>query len=281
MTAPAAAEPGNGHPAVPLAPLVEQGDRSAAEPAEILSPSQVNTFLSCPAKWYFKYMRGLPDPKTGALAMGNAVHAAIAAWMSAKMEGEVLSVLAAGEAFSDEWENEVSRAALRDDEDADDIHDQGRQLTEIYIREADCSTDPAAVESAVSGTVGGVKVQGYIDLLDTEGRVIDIKTSAKAPAGIPPDHRLQLITYYLLSNDARGVGRIDYLLKSKRPKLIHFITEIAADDVQYAEAVYPMVQDSIRDGVFYPRRSDRFPCTRRYCAFWRACETEFGGRVSS
>jgi hypothetical protein len=39
---------------------------------ELLSPSQVNTFLSCPAKWYFRYALGLREPPTGALALGTA-----------------------------------------------------------------------------------------------------------------------------------------------------------------------------------------------------------------
>ncbi|MHC4181225.1 MAG: PD-(D/E)XK nuclease family protein, partial [Planctomycetota bacterium] len=180
----------------------------------------------------------------------------------------------------DSWDRELERTELRDEEDAHDLHDQGRVLTELYIRERQHSIEAAAVEFPVSGSIAGVNVQGYVDLLDVDGRIIDIKTRSKAPAGIPPDHRLQLTTYTLLSNDSRGLARADYIVKTKRPKVVPFTTEIGAGDVQYAETVYPMVQDSIRDGIFYPRRSDRFPCTRRYCPFWRACEAEFGGEVS-
>jgi len=32
---------------------------------EWLSPSQVTTYLSCPAKWYFRYLIGLIEPATG------------------------------------------------------------------------------------------------------------------------------------------------------------------------------------------------------------------------
>ena len=32
---------------------------------DILSPSQVKTFLSCAAKWMFHYVLGLKEPKTG------------------------------------------------------------------------------------------------------------------------------------------------------------------------------------------------------------------------
>ena len=38
---------------------------------ELLSPSQVSTFLSCPAKWYFRYALGLREPPAGALALGR------------------------------------------------------------------------------------------------------------------------------------------------------------------------------------------------------------------
>ena len=46
---------------------------------ERLSPSQVNTFLSCPAKWYFRYALGLAEPPTGTLALGTAFHSVLAA----------------------------------------------------------------------------------------------------------------------------------------------------------------------------------------------------------
>ena len=40
--------------------------------AESLSPSQVSTYMTCPAKRYFCYLIGLSEPTTGALALGNA-----------------------------------------------------------------------------------------------------------------------------------------------------------------------------------------------------------------
>jgi CRISPR/Cas system-associated exonuclease Cas4 (RecB family) len=48
------------------------------ELGELLSPSQVGTYLTCPAKWYFRYLVGLTEPATGALALGKAFHAALA-----------------------------------------------------------------------------------------------------------------------------------------------------------------------------------------------------------
>ena len=45
---------------------------------ESLSPSQVNTYMTCPAKWYFRYLIGLSEPTTGALALGKAFHGTLA-----------------------------------------------------------------------------------------------------------------------------------------------------------------------------------------------------------
>jgi hypothetical protein len=46
----------------------------------------VNTFLSCPAKWYFRYAPGLREPPTGALALGTAFHSVLAANFRQKIE---------------------------------------------------------------------------------------------------------------------------------------------------------------------------------------------------
>jgi CRISPR/Cas system-associated exonuclease Cas4 (RecB family) len=41
---------------------------------ESLSPSQVSTYTTCPAKWYFRYLIGLNEPTTGALALAFTEH---------------------------------------------------------------------------------------------------------------------------------------------------------------------------------------------------------------
>jgi hypothetical protein len=36
----------------------------------------------------------------------------------------------------------------------------------------------------VQGDIAGVKVRGIVDLLDTDGRVLDFKTASKRPNGV-------------------------------------------------------------------------------------------------
>ena len=54
---------------------------------EILSPSQAKTFLTCAAKWYFRYVIGIREPKSGSLALGSAFHKAITSSFQRKLAG--------------------------------------------------------------------------------------------------------------------------------------------------------------------------------------------------
>ena len=63
---------------------------------------------------------------------------------------------------------------------------------------------PAAVEMHVEGRIGGIRVQGWIDLIDVDGQIIDIKTAARRPSGVDVDHRFQIATYTQLAPGASG-----------------------------------------------------------------------------
>jgi hypothetical protein len=67
--------------------------------------------------------------------------------------------------------------------------------------------------------------------------------------------------------------------ETKAVQVIRQTYDVVAEERRFAEALYPMVQDSIRDGVYPPHRGSPL-CSRRHCGYWRECEREFGGRVS-
>ena len=52
---------------------------------ESLSPSQVTSYLTCPAKWYFRYLVGLCEPATGELTLDKAFHTTLARNFQQKM----------------------------------------------------------------------------------------------------------------------------------------------------------------------------------------------------
>jgi hypothetical protein len=86
-----------------------------------------------------------------------------------------------------------SHAEFREDGEPAALIETGRALVRKYMAEAAPSIQPQAVELSVEGMVAGGRVEGIVDLLDLEGRIIDFKTDARRPAGITPDYNLQLI----------------------------------------------------------------------------------------
>src|SRR5712692_4790920 len=107
----------------------------------------------------------------------------------------------------------------------------GEGLIVKYMGDVAPAIEPAAVELHVEGEISGVKVQGWIDLLDVEGRVVDLKTARARPTSIEPMHRFQAATYCQLMPGASGKGRIDTLVKTKTPQVILQSFEITREDL--------------------------------------------------
>jgi hypothetical protein len=138
--------------------------------------------------------------------------------------------------------------------------------------------EPAAVELHVEGEIAGVRIQGWVDLLDVNGRILDIKTSARKPSSIASEHRFQIATYAQLTPGANGDARIDTLVKTKTPGLVTQNFTITDQDLLATRALYPLAQTVMRSELYMPNRLS-MNCSRRNCSFWRDCEREWGGEV--
>jgi RecB family exonuclease len=253
---------------------------SAAQlPGEVLSPSQASTFLSCSAKWWFRYGLGLPDPAGGAATRGRAVHRAIEHYMRAKIAGVILDPSDLAGEWDAIWDEVATEAEFATSDDVEDLKASGARLAHKYLAEAAPAIEPVAVEVPISGTIAGVPVRGIIDIIEGEGRVIDIKTTSRKPSKISGDHAFQLATYVaLLGDGGSGEARLDSLVATKDPQLIQIEHSSGESGGKLVERMYPLVAEGIAGGLYLPNRSSSV-CSRRYCSFADACELEFGGVV--
>jgi CRISPR/Cas system-associated exonuclease Cas4 (RecB family) len=247
-------------------------------PGEVLSPSQASTFLSCSAKWWFRYGLGLPDPPAGGLVRGKAVHSLIEYAMRAKMAGVVLEAGGFADAWDAAWDEATEGAEFAADDDVEALKASGARLAHKYLADAAPAIEPAAVEVPVSGTIAGVPVRGIADLVTVDGTVVDIKTASRKPSGLAADHALQLATYTVLVESASGQARLDTLVATKEPQLVEIKHMPGEAGRRLVERIYPLVAEGIAGGLYLPNRSANV-CSRRYCAFADACEREFGGCV--
>lgn len=245
---------------------------------EILSPSQANTFLNCSAKWWFKYGAGLPDPKGGSLVRGLAVHKTIEHWFKLTLEGARPDIEDMREPYEEAWEVLSEDASFSTDDDIDELKRSGAVLLRKYLEEVAPEIRPAALEQQVMGEIGGVKVRGYIDIVDVDGTIVDVKTAAKSPSGISSDYAFQLATYRQLLPGANGKARLDTLVATKTPKLVKIEYQVTDADQRLTCSLYPRVREGIREGLYFPNRNSNL-CSRKYCNFADACCKEYGGCV--
>lgn len=245
---------------------------------DVLSPSQVRTFRDCSAKWYYKYAVGVPDPPNGSLVRGRVVHQMAEAYFRAKLEGGSPDPDDLQACFEDAWDREAAGAAFAADEDVDLLKRQAAMLTRKYLDEVAPEIEPAALERSVQGDIGGVPVRGFVDLLDTNGRVIDLKTAARKPTGVSADYAFQVATYARLCPGANGKARVDTLVATKSPQVVTLEYTVSAADLKMTEKLYPLVREAMREGIYLPNRSSNL-CSYRHCSFAAICEAEFGGRA--
>ncbi len=275
--------------APPLADVVVDGSSPVPFPlseaklptssAEALSPSQVRCFMDCQMRWWFKYGLKIPDPATANMALGRAVHAALGENFAQKVDTrEDLRTEGIVALFREAWANEIEQTEFRDEEDPKELAATGEALVTKYMNQMAPAIDPAAVELKVEGEITGIRVRGWIDLLDVEGRVIDIKTAKAKPSSIEPMHKFQVATYAHLIQGASGEGRVDTLVKTKSPQVISQSFHITEEEMKVVQTLYPAAQEAMQQQHFMPNRLSMM-CSRRNCFYWRHCEREWGGEV--
>jgi CRISPR/Cas system-associated exonuclease Cas4 (RecB family) len=265
--------PGIGQSGVPPNPS------PSSDSVRVLSPSQVRCFMDCQMRWWFKYGLKLPDVSTGNMALGRAIHASLGANFAQKLDTrEDLPTEAVRALFREAWAQERAQTEFRDEEDRQALAAMGEALVQKYMDEIAPTIDPAAVEVHVEGEIAGVPVQGWIDLLDVDGRVIDIKTAKARPSSIEPMHKFQVATYAHLLPGASGEARVDTLVKTKTPQLIAQSFRVTPEELKVPERLYPAAQGAMQKQHYMPNRLSMM-CSRRNCSYWRHCEREWGGEV--
>lgn len=260
-------------------PVRERALAVKAELPAVLSPSQVRTFLDCQARWWFKYGLQLPERKTSSLALGLAIHRALELNFREKLETrEDLDTAGMVMIFRDAWMEQAGQTAFASDESQQDIRRAGERLVAKYMDEVAPKVEPAAVELDVQGEIAGVRVRGRVDLLDTEGRLIDIKTASRRPSWVSPDYAFQLATYRQITPGASGEARIDCLVKTITPQIVQQDYTVGEADLQATRVLFPLVREAMGSGTYCPNRQSML-CSKKHCGFWKQCEQEYGGRV--
>lgn len=259
--------------------LVKKAAPAEALIPEVLSPSSLNRFSQCQVKWFYSKVLRLPETRGAALALGSAVHDALLGNYKVKLDrGEGMGAADVVSLFGDFLNDQLEQCVLTADDDPKDLRDCGEVMVRMYLERVAPEVTPAAIEHRVEGLIGDVPVHGYIDLLDVNGRVIDLKTAAKKPSGVTAPYRVQVSTYAMLEPTANGEARLDTLTKTKTVGLHQTTFAVSDADRRLTERLYSISREQMRSGVYLPNR-DSYTCSRTYCSFADRCIAEYGGDV--
>lgn len=121
-----------------------------------LSPSMINKFDSaapfgCERRWWFRYVKGLPEAQTGNQELGEKLHALL----EARIGKRDLSMV------------------IPPEDDAYGLYLAGEPM----VREIEKRTILSVEASLLNFTLDGTKCQGFVDVVTSDG-IIDWKTSS-------------------------------------------------------------------------------------------------------
>jgi RecB family exonuclease len=248
---------------------------------EPVSASRLNLFHSCRLKFYFRYILRLEKPPSPALYVGKTVHAMLQEWSKRRWMGKPAQSENLRAHFDDYWE-----LSLRDDpvsfeegeREAEKL--KAWQLVEMYLKETPIPMDekPMGVEVRVETDLSEhslPNLRGVIDLVRSNGEIVDFKTSATSPNEDQVLHRneLQLTLYGLLYRESTGEREkgfeLHHLVKTKTPKLV--VTRHAPITQNQQDKLFRSIESFV-DGVQREDwvRSPGLQCGS--CEFFHECK---------
>ncbi len=240
---------------------------------DYISHAQIALYLQCPLRFSFRYIDGIkPVDVPSAVAYGRTIHRAIASFYETAKEGKPFRLEAWLKIFKEDWkeaqENEEIR--YRKGEDFESLLKEGEELLCFYARSAN-PQKVIAVEEEFScdlsdrrgGEVFPLPIKGVVDLVeeDEEGRIfiVEHKTSKRRFADWEIEGSLQLSMYAYAAKEMgwldsdRILCRMDVLLKTKKPDLVHYYVLKDRDDFAKLYRIVEGIGEAMQERIIYPR----------------------------
>lgn len=244
-----------------------------------LSASQLNTILSCEAKFRFRYLLDIKVMPSGALTFGSSYDKALNENYSQKIESHTdMKVSDVQDIFSTEFDRLAPETDFKD-EDRGEMKDSGVKVLDVTMKEISPLVQPVKVQGKYEMDINGVNVLGFTDV-ETESLVIDNKTTGKTPSAVSNDYLIQGTTYKIMTG--KDI-ELHYGIRTKKPATKILSVEVESAQIEYVKGLYEtalerkqlILEDKIK---IIPNRSHNL-CSKKWCGYWDICELTYGGKV--
>lgn len=269
-------------------------------PIPYLSVSQLNTFLSCPKQYEFKYIHGMDTKGSCAMAQGKTLHQVVeAGYKFKRMNGSDLPT----DEFIKDTHADAFKANFEGDElprldwETNDFYRvQGEVLIKAWYKDKLPKVSPLAIEQKFVVSINGVPFVGIIDLIDRinvppqshltryhplTDVVVDNKVVAKAMSQSDADNSLQMTIYsaatklpaqrYDLFIKGNPASILQAGSKAKGPRLGEIETLRRRGQHHWAAVIVEDVAKTIQSGIFTACAPDSWVCNAKWCQAWSQC----------
>jgi DNA helicase II / ATP-dependent DNA helicase PcrA len=232
-----------------------------------LSASDLDLYLTCPLKYKFARVFGIPQEPTINQRFGILIHNVLERFHKEEREGEEPGLERLMDLFEAGWR----RTGFGSSDDELQFRDRAREAMRLYWeREGEAEGEPVWLERKFDIRIGPHHVRGRVDRVDRlpggSHELIDYKTGErKSEADLESD--LQLALYRLAAREAWGLevdsGSYYYVLDAEK-----VAAPIRADDAQRVERTVLEVGEGVLGQDFEPRPA---PTTCSWCDYRLIC----------
>jgi DNA helicase II / ATP-dependent DNA helicase PcrA len=234
-----------------------------------LSASDLDLYLTCPLKYKFRRVFGIPEEPTINQRFGILIHSVLERFHKDPGEGEAGNGGLAE--LMDLFEAGWRRSGFGSSDDELQFRDRAREAMRLYWeRESESEGEPVWLERKFDIRIGEHQVRGRVDRVDRlpDGgyELIDYKTGErKSEAQLEND--LQLALYRLAAREAwgleAGTGSYYYVLDADK-----VAAPVMPDDGERVERTVLEVGEGVLGQDFEPRPS---PTTCSWCDYRLIC----------
>jgi DNA helicase-2/ATP-dependent DNA helicase PcrA len=243
-----------------------------ADGALSLSASDLDLYLTCPLKYKFARVFGIPQEPTINQRFGILIHNVLERFHKEAIAGEEDSLERLMELFEAGWR----RTGFGSSDDELQFRDRAREAMRLYWeRERESDGEPVWLERKFDMRIGEHHVRGRVDRVDRlpggGHELIDYKTGErKTEADLESD--LQLALYRLAAREAwdleAGTGSYYYVLDADK-----VAAPVRPDDAERVERTVLQVGEGILGQDFEPRPS---PTVCGWCDYRLVCPAAEG-----
>jgi len=257
-----------------------------------ITPSMINTYMTCPAKAKYAYIDKLTRPPGASLIVGRAFDEAVSHFWQARLAGQRPPDCREVYVETLRAESEPVELSPEDKSFIEGAIDNGARAVSAYIETVGPRVVPGGVQVPRSLRAGQHTVYGRADLIGATPKsikvtprcilVADVKTSRRKTDYIRSDELVQLVSYATRDTATPTIEypivQIHRAVITANPTVSIITHRLEPQDAKYVESLAAHVARSFEAGAFPPNR-ESFVCSRRFCPFWKTCEEEYGGKV--